>query len=69
MIPGARDPLQEFKVPRVGTTTKLQKGKSWRYKPSWWFLATHLKNMRKSNWIMKPQVVGMNIKYVWVART
>ena len=21
----------------------------------WWFFLTHLKNMRKSNWIMKPQ--------------
>ena len=28
---------------------------------SWWFFPTHLKNMRKSNWIMKPQI-GMNIK-------
>ncbi len=24
----------------------------------WWFFPTHLKNMRKSNWIMKPQGSG-----------
>ena len=31
------------------------------YKTSWWFSATHLKNMLKSNWIVSPGI-GVKIK-------
>ena len=31
---------------------------------SWWFFATPLKNMRKSNWIISP-IFGVKIKNVW----
>ena len=30
------------------------------YIASWWLVSTHLKNMRKSNWIHLPQIRGEN---------
>ena len=31
----------------------------------WWFQPTQFKNMRKSNWIMKPQVPGNSLWPFW----
>ena len=33
--------------------------------PGWWLFPTHLKNMRKSNWIISPRDPGWTLKNSW----
>ena len=50
----------DWEIPSIWSC-RIQK-KTCGNKPSWCFFITHLKNMRKSNWIMKPQGSGWNKK-------